>query len=142
MIFANRFSSLVEGDDDDDEAMSVPPPPAPLMWSPAKGRSHKEKQSKPKSRKKSTRFMCTSGCECENHERSVPPDSGAHVNALFQPCGVEIAATTEWQWVRMDSVMDSCSAVSVAPPNVAPWAQMTESEGSRTGVEYTAADGG
>ena len=38
--------------------------------------------------------------------------------------------------------MDSGSAVSVAPPNVAPWVQMTESEGSRTGVEYTAADGG
>ena len=38
--------------------------------------------------------------------------------------------------------MDSGSAVSVAPKTVAPWIPMTESEGSRNGVEYTAADGG
>ena len=48
--------------------------------------------------------------------------AGEHrIHALFQPDGVDVCGTAEWQWVRIDSVVDCGSAVSVAPENTVPW---------------------
>ena len=140
---ANKFESVSTEEEEEEKEDAEPcvlPPPAPLFPRQAKPKS-KTNQAKPKSRKKSKRFMCNCDGACDV-EHETPHSDRLHVSALFQPSGCEVAATSDWQWVRMDSVMDSGSAVSVAPKTVAPWIPMTESEGSRNGVEYTAADGG
>ena len=43
--------------------------------------------------------------------------------------------------MRFKSVVDSGAADSVASPSVVRWQKPTESEGSRAGLSYTAADG-
>ena len=47
----------------------------------------------------------------------------------------------EKQWVRIESVMDSGAAESVAPADLAPWIDAVESEGSRRGQMYVSASG-
>ena len=48
---------------------------------------------------------------------------------------------SEQPWVKVESVMDSGAAESVAPPDLAPWVEVQESEGSRRGQTYVSASG-
>ena len=45
------------------------------------------------------------------------------------------------RWVKIEAVMDSGAAESVAPADVAPWVPMLESSGSKRGQTYMSACG-
>ena len=45
------------------------------------------------------------------------------------------------RWLRLETVMDSGAAESIAPPSVAPWVKIEESDGSRRGQTYLSASG-
>ena len=52
-----------------------------------------------------------------------------------------INAMEEPEWVKIEVVMDSGAAESVAPADTAPWLPILESPGSRAGRKYMSASG-
>ena len=46
-----------------------------------------------------------------------------------------------YEWVRLETVLDSGAAESVAPSTVAPWVELKESTGSKNGQTYQSASG-
>ena len=48
---------------------------------------------------------------------------------------------TTYDWVKVETVLDSGAAESVAPSSVAPWVKTCESVGSRNGQTYQSASG-
>ena len=48
---------------------------------------------------------------------------------------------TTYDWVKVETVLDSGAAESVAPSSVAPWVKVCESIGSRNGQTYQSASG-
>ena len=50
-------------------------------------------------------------------------------------------AVTTYDWVKVETVLDSGAAESVAPSSVAPWVKVCESVGSKNGQTYQSASG-
>ena len=48
---------------------------------------------------------------------------------------------TTYDWVKVETVLDSGAAESVAPSSVAPWVKVRESVGSQNGQTYQSASG-
>ena len=48
---------------------------------------------------------------------------------------------TTCEWVKVETVLDSGAAESVAPSSVAPWVEVRESIGSKNGQTYQSASG-
>ena len=64
------------------------------------------------------------------------------IRGLFLNATKELNALPKQpRWVKIESVVDSGAAESVASPSAVPWQRPTESEGSRQGHTYTSADG-
>ena len=53
----------------------------------------------------------------------------------------ELRGLGQPEWVSIGVVMDSGATESVAPSDMAPWVQIKESDGSRTGWKYISASG-
>lgn len=53
----------------------------------------------------------------------------------------EVLHTDDGGWTKIEAVMDSGAADSVAPPEIAQWVPVTESAGSRRGQTYLSASG-
>ena len=67
-------------------------------------------------------------------------DDGLPIMALFSP-DPEVNHIKAPHWVKLEAVVDSGAAESVAPESMAPWVPMRESEGSRRGQTYLSASG-
>ena len=61
--------------------------------------------------------------------------------ALFNPDPEVNHIKKEPQWVKLEAVVDSGAAESVAPVGMAPWVPKRESEGSKRGQTYLSASG-
>jgi hypothetical protein len=61
--------------------------------------------------------------------------------ALFCPEEEVNHLRAEKKWARLEAVIDSGAAESVAPASMAPWVPLTPSEGSRRGQCYMSANG-
>ena len=63
------------------------------------------------------------------------------INGLFlEPVQLN-QISQEPRWVKLDVVVDSGAAESVAPTSMAPWVPVSPSEGSKNGIAYTSASG-
>ena len=158
---ANSFSMLASLDEEEEMKESeevVPPPPTPAPTStPTKTR----KTRRPKMAKtmcgsgfgRGGAQGCAGGCDCagddgeevkrEEKIREMRNGSGAGSVGF---CGMlmsedEVLNSTEYGWTKIEAVMDSGAADSVAPPDVAQWVPVTESPGSRRGQTYLSASG-
>ena len=67
------------------------------------------------------------------------PGENVRTFALFEPDSQLHYVPQGPKWTKIESVMDSGAAESVAPLNVAPWVPAAESEGSRRGKTYMSA---
>jgi hypothetical protein len=65
----------------------------------------------------------------------------AEVGALFCPEVEEVNHVKEVKWAKLEAVVDSGAAESVAPSSMAPWLPTVPSEGSRRGQCYLSASG-
>jgi hypothetical protein len=65
----------------------------------------------------------------------------AEVGALFVPEVEEVNHVKEVKWAKLEAVVDSGAAESVAPSSMAPWLPTVPSEGSRRGQCYLSASG-
>jgi hypothetical protein len=65
----------------------------------------------------------------------------AEVGALFCPEVEEVNHVKEVKWTKLEAVVDSGAAESVAPSSMAPWLPTKPSEGSRRGQCYLSASG-
>jgi hypothetical protein len=63
------------------------------------------------------------------------------VGALFCPEVEEVNHVKEVKWAKLEAVVDSGAAESVAPSSMAPWLPTKPSEGSRRGQCYLSASG-
>jgi hypothetical protein len=63
------------------------------------------------------------------------------VGALFCPEVEEVNHVKEVKWTKLEAVVDSGAAESVAPSSMAPWLPTVPSEGSRRGQCYLSASG-
>jgi len=68
-------------------------------------------------------------------------EDGLPVMALFSPEPEVNHVRRAPQWVKLEAVVDSGAAESVAPESMAPWIPMKESEGSKRGQTYLSASG-
>ena len=64
-----------------------------------------------------------------------------YVGALFDPEEEVHHLRSERRWARMETVVDSGAAESVAPSSMAPWIPTVPSEGSKRGQVYMSANG-
>jgi hypothetical protein len=65
----------------------------------------------------------------------------AEVGALFCQEVEEVNHVKEVKWAKLEAVVDSGAAESVAPSSMAPWLPTVPSEGSRRGQCYLSASG-
>ena len=68
-------------------------------------------------------------------------EDGIPAMALFSPDPEVNHIKPEPKWVKLEAVVDSGAAESVAPERMAPWVPKRESEGSRRGQTYLSASG-
>jgi hypothetical protein len=68
-------------------------------------------------------------------------EDGLPIMALFTPDPEVNFVKKEPQWVKLEAVVDSGAAESVATESMAPWVTKRESEGSRRGQTYLSASG-
>ena len=83
-------------------------------------------------------------CECEDEEygkNKCKQDEGMEMMALFNPDEEVNHIRAERKWSRLEAVVDSGAAESVAPAAMAPWIPARASEGSRRGQCYMSANG-
>ena len=141
---SNAFAALAEDEEEDledNDVMGIPaanlettwtPPPPTASTSMKTNRRRNNTQRPQLSIKKafeSNEDQCSGvGCCQEIHSLF---DSELDLGSLQQ----------ERQWMKIESVMDSGAAESVAPPDIAPWIAAEESEGSKRGQTYVSASG-
>ena len=53
----------------------------------------------------------------------------------------QLGSVSGYEWIRVETVLDSGAAESVALPTVAPWVEVQESIGSKNGQTYQSASG-
>jgi hypothetical protein len=68
-------------------------------------------------------------------------EDGIPLMALFSPEQEVNHVRRAPQWVKLEAVVDSGAAESVAPESMAPWVPKQESEGSKRGQTYLSASG-
>ena len=132
----NRFLPLAADEDDQldemDElgipAAGVPESPQPLPGLRQVTKRNTQMTSMKKAYNKS-KDECVKGECC--HELHSLFDADLDLGSLQQ----------ERPWIKIESVMDSGAAESVAPPDLAPWIAAEESEGSKRGQTYVSASG-
>ena len=79
--------------------------------------------------------------ELAAEEDDIDDEDGIPVMALFSP-EPEINHLKQGpRWVKLETVVDSGAAESVAPVGMAPWVPRQESEGSKRGPTYLSASG-
>ena len=81
------------------------------------------------------------GCGMKGRKSGRSNAGSLPLMALFSPDSEVNHLKGEPKWEKLEAVVDSGAAESVAPESMAPWVPMKASEGSKRGQTYMSASG-
>ena len=141
---SNAFAVLAEDEEEDiedDDGMGNPAASLETSWTPPPPTaSTSMRTNQRRDNKQGLQFSIKKAVE-NNKDQCSGVGCCQEIHSLFDSELDLGSLQQERQWVKIESVMDSGAAESVARPDLAPWIAAEESEGSRRGQTYVSASG-
>ena len=120
-------------------ARAVPAPPP--EWCSRRGGRVMDKKALSRIWKDGARNACMDHLTLEPCQCGSPPQSSTQALVGVLEVQEQLHHVHGPEWVKLEMVMDSGAAESVAPADLAPWVEIQESTGSKAGRKYLSACG-